>query len=536
MTYSVDRNSTTYNGFHMKHVIFFLLLMAVTAMPQTKFNTVLMKKYQSLQNNRNILPLGDQNGDGYDDFMAFGCFAGTLSVYFGGNPIDTIPKYIFGKRYTYGIANFTTADVNHDGKADIIIGYYSFDTDSARVEIYFGGAQLDTIPDVHLPNPPGSSNFWGQHMYPIKNFSGDGCEDLVIYDVYSPNYEGSSNGCYYFYGTCPVLDTVPKMIISGDTTLTKLLVQFSIGDINGDGKDDIWYSTTKLNGGYNSRTGNLVLGNAAWDPTPVQTFNQSEHLFDVERMEFIGDVNGDGKADIIVPSFTTDPNNTYYMKSSIFYGNYPMDTIPHVILNSQNNDYSFCRPVGDVNKDGYNDFMSVEGMVPVAKLWLGGKDMNKHNLPAVQWGNDYDYYFGGTVAAVGDVNGDGVADFVVGTGQPNGHCQDGYFYIISGDTSVVVGIKDTLNSKIKLNYKLEEAYPNPFNPATSISYELPKDSYVKVVIYDILGKEIQTLVAEQQNSGKYTVNFNASNLPSGMYFYSINAGGYTATKKMLLVK
>jgi tetratricopeptide (TPR) repeat protein len=94
---------------------------------------------------------------------------------------------------------------------------------------------------------------------------------------------------------------------------------------------------------------------------------------------------------------------------------------------------------------------------------------------------------------------------------------------------------NTLSSLPK-EYSLSNNYPNPFNPATSISYELPKDSYVKVVIYDILGKEIQTLVAEQQNSGKYTVNFNASNLPSGMYFYTISAGSYTATKKMLLLK
>jgi hypothetical protein len=525
----------------MKNVIIIFLFSIVALYPQTKFNTVLMKKYQSLQNNRNILSLGDQNGDGFDDFMAFDCFAGTLSVYFGGNPIDTIPKYVFGKRYTYGIANFTSADVNHDGKVDIIISYYSFDTDSARVEIYFGGAQLDTIPDVHLPNPPGSSNFWGQHMYPINDFTGDGCEDLVIYDVYSPNYEGSSNGCYYFYGTCPVLDTVPKMIFSGDTTLTKLLVQFSIGDINGDGKEDIWYSTTKLNGGYNSRTGNLVLGNSAWDPSPVQTFNQSEHLFDVERMEFIGDVNGDGKADIIVPSFTTDPNNTYYMKSSIFYGNYPMDTIPHVILNSQNNDYSFCRPVGDVNKDGYNDFMSVEGMVPVAKLWLGGKDMNTHNLPAVQWGNDYDYYFGGTVAAVGDVNGDGVADFAIGTGQPNDQCQNGYFYVISGDTSVVVGVKDTQSTKSELDYRLSEPYPNPFNPSTTINYTLGKDSNVKLAIYNTVGQEIQMLVQEEEKAGVHKYEYSGVNLPSGVYFIELTAseGGtaiFRQSKKLALVK
>ena len=520
-------------------VISVVLLFITPLCPQTKFNTVLMKKYQALQNNRNIKALGDQNGDGFDDFMAFDCFAGTLSVYFGGNPIDTIPKYVFKKRYTYGIANFTTADIDHNGKADIIISYYSFDTDSARVEIYFGGTLLDTIPDIQLPNPPGSSKFWGQLMYSINNFTGDGCEDLVVYDCYLPNYTKNSIDCYYFYGTCPVLDTVSKMIIAGDTTLTKLLVQFSIGDINGDGKDDIWYSTGKANEGYYYRTGNLVLGNAAWNPTPLQTFNQSEHLFDVERMEFIGDVNGDGKDDIIVPSFTTDANN-YYMRSSILYGNYPMDTIPHVILNSQNNDYSFCRPVGDVNKDGYNDFMSVEGMVPVAKLWLGGKDMNTHNLPAVQWGNDYDYYFGGTVAAVGDVNGDGVADFVVGTGQPNDQCQNGYFYIISGDTSVkVTSNKDGIIKKS--DFRMNELYPNPGNPTTVVSYELGSTGQVLLKVYNVLGKEIKVLVNENQRVGKHSIEFNGADLPSGVYFFELTASEgntilFRQNKKLILIK
>ena len=90
--------------------------------------------------------------------------------------------------------------------------------------------------------------------------------------------------------------------------------------------------------------------------------------------------------------------------------------------------------------------------------------------------------------------------------------------------------------EIITKYKLEQNYPNPFNPVTSISYELPKDGYVSIVIFDVLGKVVKSLVNEQQQAGRYTATCNASNLPSGIYFYTMNAGSFSVTKKMLLVK
>ncbi|MCC6864705.1 MAG: T9SS type A sorting domain-containing protein [Ignavibacteria bacterium] len=86
------------------------------------------------------------------------------------------------------------------------------------------------------------------------------------------------------------------------------------------------------------------------------------------------------------------------------------------------------------------------------------------------------------------------------------------------------------------NYELLQNYPNPFNPSTTIEYSIPKDAIVTMKIYDILGKEVATLVNEQKSAGTYIVNWNASGFSSGIYFYRINAGEFTATKKMYLVK
>ena len=85
-------------------------------------------------------------------------------------------------------------------------------------------------------------------------------------------------------------------------------------------------------------------------------------------------------------------------------------------------------------------------------------------------------------------------------------------------------------------YKLEQNYPNPFNPATTISFSIPKNGLVSLKVYDILGKEVATLVNTQLNSGQYNVNLNASNLGSGIYFYTLKAGDFVETKKMMLVK
>ena len=85
-------------------------------------------------------------------------------------------------------------------------------------------------------------------------------------------------------------------------------------------------------------------------------------------------------------------------------------------------------------------------------------------------------------------------------------------------------------------YKLFNNYPNPFNPSTTISYTIPKGEKVVIKVYDILGREISKLVNEQKTAGKYFVKFEGSTLSSGIYFYTINAGSYHQTKKMLLIK
>ena len=90
-------------------------------------------------------------------------------------------------------------------------------------------------------------------------------------------------------------------------------------------------------------------------------------------------------------------------------------------------------------------------------------------------------------------------------------------------------------------FELADNYPNPFNPATMIQYALPQAADVRLVVYNVVGQPVRTLVAEYQNAGQYGMEWDATSdsgarLPSGMYFYSLEAGEFSEVKKMLLLK
>lgn len=88
----------------------------------------------------------------------------------------------------------------------------------------------------------------------------------------------------------------------------------------------------------------------------------------------------------------------------------------------------------------------------------------------------------------------------------------------------------------RVNYELKQNYPNPFNPVTNISYKVPGNGLVSIKVYDMLGKEVAILVNETKTAGTYNVMWNASNMPSGVYFYKLTSGSFSDMKRMILVK
>ena len=131
-----------------------------------------------------------------------------------------------------------------------------------------------------------------------------------------------------------------------------------------------------------------------------------------------------------------------------------------------------------------------------------------------------DYYLRLTTSVQGD------ADYFLGNVQNGGEQlnKKGYNQINFDGT------------KLPISYNLSQNFPNPFNPATTINFQIPQTGFVALKIYDILGKEVATLVNEQKPQGRYSVNFDASRLASGVYIYQLRVNDYVSSKKMMLLK
>jgi uncharacterized protein YfaQ (DUF2300 family) len=174
-------------------------------------------------------------------------------------------------------------------------------------------------------------------------------------------------------------------------------------------------------------------------------------------------------------------------------------------------------------------------------------------------------FVGGFFTSAGGVSANYVARFntqtntwsALGTGSQNGVSGPvfalavvGNEVFVGGDFTSAGGVSansvarwnsgtsrvEQLSSTAPKTFLLEQNYPNPFNPSTTIRYQLPVASEVKLEVYDVLGKKVATLVSERQAAGYYQYVWNANGLTSGVYFYRLQAGTFTQTKKMILVK
>ena len=106
--------------------------------------------------------------------------------------------------------------------------------------------------------------------------------------------------------------------------------------------------------------------------------------------------------------------------------------------------------------------------------------------------------------------------------------------VIFGNNPYLLPVGISLNKPV--NYYLEQNYPNPFNPSTTIKWQMPRAGLVTLKVYDVLGREVKTLVNKELNAGKHEAVFDASRFSSGVYFYQLKAGEFIGTKKIILLK
>lgn len=109
-------------------------------------------------------------------------------------------------------------------------------------------------------------------------------------------------------------------------------------------------------------------------------------------------------------------------------------------------------------------------------------------------------------------------------------------FIVTGNNGILEEKVILIGYTIPTEFKLSQNFPNPFNPATKIEYQLPKDGRVIIKVFNVLGQEVRTLVDEIKEAGYYNIEFNSFGLSSGVYFYSLSTENYQSIKKMVLLK
>jgi hypothetical protein len=173
----------------------------------------------------------------------------------------------------------------------------------------------------------------------------------------------------------------------------------------------------------------------------------------------------------------------------------------------------------------------------VQLLWSTASELNNRGFEIERSVNDYDNF-----VTVGFVDGKGSSTEInyysfIDNPQLSGVNQL-YYRLKQVDFDGTYSYSDIVNVSydVPAEFVLSQNFPNPFNPSTRISYFVPEESFVSIKVYDFLGKEVTTLVNETKPTGSYELSFEASNLPSGTYFYKMIADGYSITNKMLLLK
>ena len=513
-----------------------------------------------------IATLGDWNGDGMDEFLLISCSdvntpTGSkiegyrYMIFEGGNPPPPMPKYhwfvdIIGILH-YAETDPIIYDFNKDGYLDIckLRMYYNLiDT----IDIFYGGPNFDTIPDLSVPTPGQHVNNSQQlHFYGATinfgDFNGDGTKELILTSFLNPFSGGGKYGFLLFLPLTNPFSTTQYYLGLPDTLTRRegfgSLILTS-GDINGDGYTDVLMQTDTLNSSNNisytkSLGAKLIFGNPQYSMDNYVFF--SEDTMYASDMRIIPDINGDGMAELM---WTKEFPDSYVQISFGKRGS------GHALTR----DVSFWltgtaiktpKLLGDVNNDGYNDLGFVSYTLTGGSLVLLGG-------PTPVIGRRYTDSYHRHMGQVGDINGDGVDDFAAGEFHGNGGgngCQKLewgqplYYMIWSGDITAInpSGIEDEL---LPEGYNIEiHPYPNPFNPEVKVEYLLPESGEVNLSVYSTLGEEIVTKNLSFRNKGKNetTLNFSGLNVPSGVYLLRLtlqtqNKGTLVKTVKLVFIK
>ncbi len=239
--------------------------------------------------------------------------------------------------------------------------------------------------------------------------------------------------------------------------------------------------------------------------------NTVAHQWQKVTFDFTSDIGKTVKTITVIPDFSSGPPRPY---SSVSY----FDMI------------EFTPPPVPVELSSFTAFANSEG---VELRWSTATETNNSGF-AIERSSDNISF-----KQIGLVNGHGTSTSANKYSYLDKNVSGKFFYRLkqidfSGSFKYSKAVE--VNSSKPLSFALNQNYPNPFNPTTTISYSVPEKSFVTIKVYNVLGNVVASLVNNQIEAGEHNVQFNANELSSGVYFYTITAGNFSATKKLMLLK
>jgi len=480
---------------------------------------------------------GDQNEDGYDDILIYCENPPETRLYFGGNPMDTIPEISFTKMENatwFGNMPNELPDINGDGVNDIIIsnsfGYY-YD----EVYIYLGGTLLDSVPDFILKSDDGSTTGYeafGAFMS-CGDINGDNYLDLAIG---APNYAiNQISGKLFIYYCGLEFDTIPDFTITSAFNDFGSLFGGSIsasGDINNDEIQDIvtiWSKTHNpvyLTGAY------LFYGNEELDSIPDWTYELPYGVsgYDTRCATIIKDLNNDNYDEIAVITLEGFGRETH-----VFFGTENLGNTPDLIIQGGSDGPRISVSAGDVNADGFNDLIFGNSYDDWVKVYFGGDPMD-----AIADITFYMDHAGFDVDFAGDINNDGIHDFMFSANIGSVFNPDPGEIFIYSDPSLTPHVKPRYKNS-PTAFRLDQNFPNPFNGATVIPFQSNINGRVELNIYNILGQIVYFNSFDCTFGENVRILWDAKDLSgnilaSGLYFAELIAEDYREAIKMEILR
>jgi len=345
----------------------------------------------------------------------------------------------------------------------------------------------------------------------IGYFDGDDYIDLIIYN--NTNIPGVCTSCIAFYEFDP---TVQKFSLRQSIDIEDEIREFAVADIDSDSLYE-FFTGSAHNYNYSYVLGFKNISNNTYKIILKDTL-YTPNLY---TSRIADDLDKDGYLDILVAGITLEYTQLYWLA----YSDSSLKIIRKLVLKGTDIFRDVHLDLYDVDNDGIEEFIFNVGFGVLILKWSNITNhfeiLYYHELTTFRDIYSIEFY---------DFDGNTIPDMFISVGRVVQPSFITYYYKSNFIPSSVS------EQNIIPTFQLYQNFPNPFNPVTTIKYDVPKPGNIELIIYDILGRKVTTLVDKRKQSGRYEVVWDASNAASGIYFYQLRKGNFVDTKKMILLK